>query len=304
MQPRLRDVFEKEEQQFFEKLGYDIDQTIDMPHPDTQRTPLHDAVVKGNEKVVQQLLEQKVDVNQYYNSNDLESCPSGTPFLLAVYKNRPNIAELLLAYPHQKVKAEACDGNGVPAVSNAVSRIKVLATLLRAGVNVDQETFSEGNADNYMTALMYAVSGARMTAAKLLIRYGASLKNSQNKSIFDYCFDEIVEEGIKKYITRIASKTNGLIEGLKSVFPPTINNRSTVIDIIASYTSGGAYVKKNDPTYPSRIGLFSQRDERKNSKNSERKVSDNRDEKIKIAEEQTKNAAAVPAFSQRSRSNH
>jgi ankyrin repeat protein len=278
---KIRDVFkEKEQQQFFDELGYDLDQTIDISHPNTQRTVLHDAVSEGNKKAAQQLLEQKVDVNQYHNSKDPEDCPSGTPLLLAIYNNHLNIAQLLLDY---KANAEEYDSEGVPALSIAVGIGKeILVTLLKAGVNVNQETVSKTNAtdENYMTALMYAVYCANIGAAKLLIRYGASERNSQNKSFYDFCFDEIVEEDMKEYIEGISSKTNALISGLPSVFP------SKIIDMIAGYTSGGAYVKKNDPTYLKRIGWFSEQNERKNSerKVSDRKYSDEKDNKKEVAE--------------------
>jgi ankyrin repeat protein len=271
-----------------------------VPHPTTKRTVLHDAVIKGNEEAMQQLLEQKIDIeqkrhiiNEYYNNKDSndseERCPSRTPLLLAVYNNRVSIAQLLLDYEADALK---CNDEGTPVLVSAVGVGKeILTTLLRAradsknGIDIDQEIFYEGNEDNYMTALMYAVCSARMTAAELLIRYGASVTNSQGQTIFDFCFNLRVEQNIKEYIAHITSKTNELIDQLR-FFPPKI------IDTIADYTSGGAYLKKNDSvSYRHRIGLFNQQDERKLSV-SDRKYSDE-NAQAKVEQQGEKNSVKL-----------
>jgi ankyrin repeat protein len=133
------------------------------------------AIEDGDLVAVERFL-QNTDIDMNYRRS--EDYLGGTALLLAIYNNDTSLVDLLLA---AKADTSLTGDYGKPPIAEAVIMTpKILQLLLDRGADV--------------------VRAADVAAAKTLIDHGATLANSRDETVFDFCFNKRVTCAIELYL--------------------------------------------------------------------------------------------------------
>ena len=148
---------------------------------DLGNSPLHLAIVKGKEKILDMLLEKDVNVNVSGRQGTVKNI---SPLYAAVLKRREDLVKKLIK---KKAAPNIADSQGsfplIDAVFQKVANPEIVKMLLENGAEVNKK-----NVDG-ATALIYAASNqditpeVRQTIVKLLLEKGAdkSIKGKGGK---------------------------------------------------------------------------------------------------------------------------
>lgn len=234
--PTFSALFKAEKQRLFlQERKYDLEDTIDQPSRNLLRSfAIHSACDdEGNVAMVKLLLLSKIDVNLISTSQYSEG---ESP--LSVASSSDNEAALRLLID-QGANLHHVDMSGEFPLAKCVRRgfdksCRNARYLLDAKADIDQEnpTSTELTSPDqghlprrHMTALFYAVHAGSLKAAYLLIEQGASLMNSQGRTVFEYCFNERVRDKIREKVEaqQVAIRAiQGLLQEMV-VLPSVIN---------------------------------------------------------------------------------
>ncbi len=233
--------------QYVTKHGYDLERGIDQRHPINKNSLLENAIIDGEENIVKILIESKAEINP---ADQFVTLPKGnaytykTPLQLAVFLKRRVAVKHLLDHKADINLLDRSDKSYLSILmSGAYSGdCKILSMLLDAKADIYQEnTDTLRQKEKYMTALMYATTSNMQEAAIFLLDQGAHIKNSQGKSVFEYCDSPLLEKAIKKYINQHTTATYGLATTLDNLAIPR-----NLIELICSYSRGFSFIEKTE----------------------------------------------------------
>ena len=242
----LKNTLKKSKQRrFFTKLGYDLEQNIDDPHPTTHSFPLHEAVMEGRIAIVRLLIRHKANLNNRDEHNHVLRYGKA-PLLLAISEYKESIARLLLKNGADPNK---CDERGTSPLIEAADKSsqKMVARLLEAKADINQENMiTEEYCDTGMTAVLHATLADRYQMVSFLLERGAKITNSLGSTLFDYCCSTLTRKGIQIVVERFMATTRELATHIAPHLTQDVAN------IVCSYTPGFHLMQLKQKNVPSK----------------------------------------------------
>ncbi len=231
---------------FLKEMRYCLNSKVSDPHPETGCFLIHRAAEYGQIEIIAILL-QTGDIDINFPAPQQDEFYGEAPLNIALSMRNDDMASFLIT---QKADVGQCSPEGeFPLIKAArINDCKIIRELIAAGADVNQENLISTHAYSvhlpfkYTNALMHALWGYQVDAARLLLDCGSAIVNSQGQSVLDYCYNDTLRNKMKKEIQKRCL-------GIQNRYRTLTENASLpteVAKIVCSYL----------PTYPCASNFF------------------------------------------------